>query len=223
MSFFRYFFIACILICTIGIEYVSAGLITPEKVKTETERCINARKDWSYATITEYICPSAEFLSTNGKDISQEVLACTIKMSLEFNEIDKDAMKWATELQKQRNKDPIKWNEEIQKKVYGDNGLEKRYLGVCDIKEWKDCAVTTDFFPETTCSDRAKAKAAAWKDMGYILAGKGIAKWYQNDKDTYIDAVKGIYDKLLDKWNEYKRIVDRAVSKFTAYIKNAVK
>lgn len=170
MFLYRYFLIACILVVSIEIEHVSAGEITPEKVKSELERCIAARENGTYSTIAEYVCPSAEFLTPNGKDISREVLACTIKMSLEFNEIDKDALKWMTELQKQRNKDPIKWSEEIQKKIYGNDGLEKRYLNVCAIKEWKDCSVTTDFYPETTCSDRAKAKAVAWKDMGYIFA-----------------------------------------------------
>lgn len=224
MSIYRYFLIACILIGTIEIEYISAGVITPEKVKSETKHCMDARESQTESTITEYVCPSGEFLDVNGKDLSKEVLSCTIKMWLEFNEIDKDAILWTKELQKQREKDPLKWSEDIQKKVYDNtDSLRNRYLNVCAITEWKDCAVSTDFHPETTCNDRAEAKAAAWRDMGYILAGKGIAKSYQNDKDTYIDATKSAYDTLVKKWNEYKRIVDRAVSKFTAYIKNAVK
>ncbi len=224
MSLYRYFLIACILIGTIEIEYVSAGVITPEQVKSETKRCMDARENQTESTITEYVCPSGEFFDANGKDLSKEVLVCTIKMWLEFNEIDKDALLWTKELQKQREKDPIKWSEDIQRKVYNNtNSLVKRYLDACHIKEWNDCALTTNFYPETTCKDRAEAKAAAWKNMGYILAGKWIAKGYQNDKDTYIDATKSAYDTLVKKWNDYKRIVDRAVSKFTAYIKNAVK
>lgn len=220
MIFSRYFLIVCILFGAMRLADVHAGNISSEKVKSEVDRCMQAIADGTYGTITEYTCPSAEFLTTNGKSLSREVLACTIKMSLEFNEIDKEALEWEKKLQKQRNKDPMAWNEQIQ--IMSSN-LQSKYLNVCNIIEWKDCAVSTDFYPETTCEGRARAKAEAWKNMGYILAGKGIAKWYQNDKDKFLDEAKSAYDVLLNKWNEYKRIVDKAVSKFTAYIKNAVK
>jgi hypothetical protein len=59
--------------------------------------------------------------------------------------------------------------------------------------------------------------------MGYILASKGIAKSFQNDKDTHLDKVKSAYDLLREKWNSYTRMVGNAVSKFTAYIKEVVK
>ena len=38
-----------------------------------------------------------------------------------------------------------------------------------------------------------------------------------------MEKVKSIYDGLLDKWNEYKRIFTQAVTKLSAYIKTAVK
>jgi hypothetical protein len=85
------------------------------------------------------------------------------------------------------------------------------------------CAQTTDFFPETDCYSLALRKTQALKNMGYILASKGTAKAYQNDKDIYLDAQKTKYSTLLDKWNLYLRSVGNAVSKFTAYTKNAVK
>lgn len=59
--------------------------------------------------------------------------------------------------------------------------------------------------------------------MGYILASKGISKSFQNDKDKNLDKIKSAYDLIGDKWSHYKRIVSNAVSKFTAYIKEAVK
>lgn len=219
---YRYFLIVCIAITILGIESVYA-LVSPEKVIVETRRCMDARDSQTESTITEYICPSGSFYGANKKPISREVLACSIRMALEFSEIDTDAMKWVTELQKRRDRDPLKWNEEIQQKIYGKDGLANRYVSVCQITKWKECVETTDFYPETSCEDKASAKATAWKNMGYILAGKGIAKGFQNDKDTYIDSTKWAYTTLVQKWNEYKRIVDKAVSKFTAYIKNAVK
>jgi hypothetical protein len=66
-------------------------------------------------------------------------------------------------------------------------------------------------------------KVKALQDMGYILASNGIAKSFQNDKDKQLDKIKSAYDLLLDKWNSYARIITNAVSKFTAYIKQAVK
>jgi hypothetical protein len=59
--------------------------------------------------------------------------------------------------------------------------------------------------------------------MAYILAGQGIAKSYQNDKDTYMEKMKKKYANILDKWTRYKGIFTNAVEKMDAYIRKAVK
>jgi dsDNA-binding SOS-regulon protein len=50
-----------------------------------------------------------------------------------------------------------------------------------------------------------------------------VPKSYQNDKDNFMSQVKDNYDKMLDKFYRYKLMLGNAVTKFTAYIKNAVK
>jgi hypothetical protein len=135
------------------------------------------------------------------------------------------------QIQPSREKDMNKWIEDIRLKTQsGPDNFHDQYFQVCSITNWTigesgkmGCAKTTDFFPETACKDIALKKVAALQNMGYILASKGIAKSFQNDKDVYMDKQKSVYDGLIDKWNVYKRRVGNAVSKFNAYIKQAVK
>ena len=158
------------------------------------------------------------------------MVECSIQIALSFDAIDKKAKTWTKKLQTSREKEFNMWNENIQKEVYGNEGFRDQYKQVCEITNWTigetgkvGCAKTTDFFPETACKNIVKKKSQALENMGYILASKGIAKSYQNDKDTFLDKQKTIYDGVLDKFNAYKRSVGNAVSKFTAYTRNAVK
>lgn len=195
--------------------------LDPDSLSGTVAECVAAREKWTESSITDYICPSGDFARDSSQASTREILCGNIYMQLSFQEIDRDAEKYMKELQDTRNPDMTSWNENIRLEsvVWGD-----KYSAVCSTASFREyCATTTDFFPESTCRDRANAKTQAWTNMGYILAGKGIAKAYQNDKDIYIEKIKTKYDGIFKKWNAYKRIVDIAISKFTAYIRNVVK
>ena len=180
----------------------------------------------------KYTCPIGDFSLESSLSLSKERIECGIQIALSLAKIDEEADKWTQGLQKQRNPDVNVWFKEINNTTtQWDTSFEKKYQEVCSLTgwtisedgKWLGCAKTTDFFPETACKDIAASRVTALQNIGYILASQGIAKAYQNDKDTSIDTVKTAYDTLLWKWGEYVRMISNAVSKFTAYIKNAVK
>lgn len=196
------------------------------EVKSATDACINTGRPAN----ENYACPVGNYTSTSKQALSREVMECKIQMALAFYRIDEETKTWTKQLQSSREKNFNIWNEEIQTALYNKEWYGKKYGSVCAITNWTIgenasmwCAQTTDFFPETDCYSLADRKTQALKNMGYILASKGTAKAYQNDKDIYLDAQKTKYSTLLDKWNLYLRSVGNAVSKFTAYTKNAVK
>ncbi len=179
-----------------------------------------------------YTCPLWESSLGNSLPLTQERITCSIQIALSLVKIDAEADIWTQGLQKQRNPDAEVWFKEIRNKTTGwDTSFEKKYQEVCSLTgwtisedgKWLGCAKTLDFFPETACKRIVASRVTALQNMGYILASQGIAKSYQNDKDTTLDKVKTAYDTLLWKWSEYVRMISNAVSKFTAYIKNAVK
>lgn len=215
------FVLFCILSLSLLIFGSESFALDQETLSGKVAECIQAWSGGTEASITEYVCPSGNFAQKSNQAFTRETLCGNIYMQLSFQEIDRDVEKYMKELQDTRNPDMTSWNENIrlESAVWGD-----KYSAVCSTASFREyCAATTDFFPESTCRDRANAKTQAWTNMGYILAGKGIAKAYQNDKDTYVEKIKTKYDTILKKWNAYKRIVDIAISKFTAYIRNAVK
>lgn len=208
-----------------AIEYTKP---TKEEVDIATKACMETGRSQNEE---KYSCPEWVFQSTNDRILSQQVIGCSIKMSLTFASIDEAAKKWLIELQKQRNPDFTVWSDNIKAMVTAPGWIRDTYISVCRTTTWTRpdnawevaCAKTTDFLPETTCEKIALQKAEAWKNAGYILASKGIAKNAQNQKDEFIDRKKTKYSELIDKWNAYKRIVANAVSKFTNYTKSPVK
>lgn len=177
---------------------------------------------------TKYTCPGGgDFQKENSKVLTQQVYTCAAFMSLSFSAIDESAKKWMAELQKQRNPDFNVWSADIDMTF---TELSDTYYAVCKLPNLTvaetqgdlPCARLYDFFPETTCNQLARQKADAWRNAGYILAAKGIAKNAQNDKDVFVDQKKTKYSELVNKWNSYKRIVANAVAKMTAYIRSPV-
>lgn len=218
MIFRAFFYISCLLYLSVSSVHVSAKT----EYETKTESCLEARSARNESSITEYICPSGDTSLESSLPLTRDRICGSIYVQTDFAKIDQDAMKWAEKLQDTRNTNIESWILDIRKMT---EEYRKKYIAVCDISLFqKACNPTgSDVFPETICQDLARQKALAWENMGYILAGQGVAKTYQNDKDTFIDKTKTKYAKIADKWNRYLRIFDTAVSKFTAYIKKAVK
>lgn len=52
---------------------------------------------------------------------------------------------------------------------------------------------------------------------------KSITKSYQNDRDYYMSGVQGQYRSIIEKFHNYQKIIFRASSKITNYIREAVK
>jgi hypothetical protein len=217
--FFRTFFF--IFFCIAFFSHTFSAE-TKTEAQTKTDACIEARKSRTETSITEYVCPSGDFFLGSTLPLSEERICGSIYVQIEFAKIDKKALEWTEKLQDTRNVNIESWIADIRKKT---EEFGSGYTAICSITKMREaCGVsTTDFFPETICTDLAAQKARAWENMGYILAGRGIAKNYQNDKDTFIEKTKTKYSKISEKWNQYLRVFDTAVSKFTAYIKKTVK
>ena len=202
-----------------------------KEVTEKTEVCWKAYQEGKEASITDAVCPSGNFFRDSGITLTKEKVCGSIAIQLSFKEVDTKALIYMKKLQDTRNPVVTSWTEDIRKTIrwYRENGTTStgfvdNYMSACNIATFvKFCAETTNFFPETTCTDRAEMKARAWENMGYILAGRWVAKSFQNGKDTYMDKTKTAYDTLREKWTQYQEMFGNAVSKFTAYIKNAVK
>ena len=188
---------------------------------------------WNGIAINDkYSCPVGDFSAGNSIGLTKERVECSIQIALSLEAIDKKSELWVKQLQTSREKDVNTWIDTIRKRTKSEaDSFNNQYSEVCSLtgwtisedSKWLGCAKTTDFFPETACKNIVTQKVTVLQNMGYILASKGIAKSFQNDKDKNLDKIKTAYDLIGDKWSNYKRIISNAVSKFTAYIKEAVK
>ncbi len=180
-------------------------------------------------TITEYMCTKWDFIAETLRPISRDDTAYIVVMSVKFKEIDDEIMKLMKNLQTQRNTDGLSWIEYINTKILP---VSKKYRETCTRLWWdlwilQECArenksplPNLSGFPQTVCTDLATKKVQAWENMGYILASKWIAKWFQNSKDSHIETIKGKYGKLLDTFISYSTLLASAVKKLDAYIKD---
>jgi Tfp pilus assembly protein PilE len=154
------------------LEYASAAVPsytrpTRTEIETATRACFEKGKPAN----EKYKCPAGNYTDSTSQILSQEIVECSIQMSLSFSAIDEAAKKWAEELQKQREPDFNKWNESIKQDVLAESGsLRDQYLSVCNLTNWVNyepnygCARSTNRFPEAVCRDIAIAKAAAWRN-----------------------------------------------------------
>lgn len=183
----------------------------------------------------KFTCPVGDFGDTDGQSLGRQKIECSIQVAIMFYEIDREADRWLKWLTTSRDPNFESWQDEMKKKINNEWGFQDKYLAVCDnlrndiqnftTKSPDDyrCAKTSDAFPYGTCHDIAEKKVQALKTAGWIFASQGVAKWFQNGKDVFLDQQKNVYSKLLDKWDWYRRIVQNAVYKFTCYIQQAVK
>lgn len=85
-------------------------------LRSQVIRCIDARSDKSGETpnsITDFVCPQADFFDANNQPITAEVLSYLIAVNLSYNKVDLDIRKYMKQLQKTREPNPIIWIETI--------------------------------------------------------------------------------------------------------------
>jgi hypothetical protein len=202
--------------------------------------CIEARTKNQEASVnnpeTWHICPSWDYWSDDKMIISSGTLAYNITAAIAFIKIDKKAKEYMQSLQCSRNTDATAWIVDIDKTIsgvwekewYGD-----QYIKVCNIAYMTDVLNNTKFntpfiqttatFPQYICNYQAKARASSLRDLGHMLMGNWLAKWYQNDKDNYVDKIKWKYKQLLEKMHSYLMIFTRAETKLDKYTVSPVK
>jgi len=179
--------------------------------------CIEARDKNQEASInnpeTGHICPSGDYWNDDQMVVSTWTLAYNITAAIAFIKIDEKAKEYTKSLQCSRNPDATAWIEDIRKTIDGTSDKEwyaDEYIKICNIAYMTSILNDTEFngpfiqttstFPQSICNYRAKARAKSLRDISHILMSDGLAKWYQNDKDNYVDKIKGKYKELLEKF-----------------------
>lgn len=82
---------------------------------------------------------------------------------------------------------------------------------------------SSEAFPQQMCEQLAKKKVAMWRNIGENITMQSVHKSYQNDSDVFVDGVQGQYRAIIDKFHAYQKLIYRAASKISHYIKEAVK
>lgn len=237
-----YFMYRIILICisliasSISMELVFAAgcdlkleLPTQEDLVAKTTKCLDARngKWWTPNSITDYVCPQGNMFQKNNQSITNETLRYLVSVSISFNKIDTDILKYMHDLQKLRIANPTEWVETIR---LCTNKIEEKYSKICEfgtiesrLNEKKDekYILTTNVYPQSLCDDLAKRKIQWWYYLQSIIASDSINKNQKNSTDVWVTEVKWAYARVLWSWHTYQKILARAVSKMTAYIKES--
>lgn len=209
--------------------------ITADEAIAKIDACHEARKNGTANTITDYQCPSGEFVWRDQLPLTYERLAYHITVNLMINEADTITRDYMRSLMKFRNYDALAWTEHLRMclRTNAKNPLtlEDIYAKICDFSyiqhflngSDRTIITTTQTYPQSLCTDTINRKLQAWESLGYALTYDGIAKTHQNDHDQFLNDSLGAYSRVLQKFHEYQRIVARAVSKMGIYIRDAVK
>jgi hypothetical protein len=202
--------------------------------------CIEARAKNQEASVHNpqiwHICPSGEYWNDDQMIISTGTLAYNITAAIAFHKIDKFSGTYIDSLACSRNPDATAWINDIDTTISGvweKEWYADIYAKICDITYMTSILTNTKFnepfiqttgtFPQIICQNQAKKKASALRNLGHILMGNWLAKWYQNDKDNYVDTIKGKYKQLLEKMHSYLMIFTRAETKLDKYTVSPVK
>lgn len=78
-------------------------------------------------------------------------------------------------------------------------------------------------YPQSFCANIIKKKRDAWANLGELTMVKSISKSYTNDRDYYMESLGANYRAILEKFHHYQKIIFRASSKITNFIREAVK
>lgn len=210
--------------------------LTSDEAITRIDACIEARKNGNPNSITDYNCPSGEYALEDSRPLSDERLAYSITSNLLMNEVDKQVKEYMKTLQDSRNKDALAWTEDLRTCLLNNpegTTVRDAYNKICQFSFIQNflnnnstqriMISTIAAYPQETCAVLAKKKVDAWNNLGINLMNDGINKSYQNDSDQFFSNVKWAYQRVLEKFHSYQRIISRASSKIDAYIRNPVK
>lgn len=208
------------------------------KSQKRASDCYAARLLWAETREADYTCPSGDY-NTDARPHTKEILSYQIAVATVFEEIDDNAMDYARSLQCMRDRDPIKWSETNRIVLHGDGesviGYDQLYQWVCQIGyiekllAMPDAIVgaylqTSETYPQWfDCDSLASSKVQALENLTTLLAANGVGKGYENDKDTFINQVKGKYKTLVVKLADYMKLVSTAVSKLDTYLTNTIR
>ncbi len=211
--------------------------LTPEYIWGKIDSCIKARAEGREAALSEsedFYCPSGKFTLPDSRPLTDETIAYHVSVSIFFSEIDKEVMQYICKLRETREKNIIITSNDIRVTLEWtatNIWFLQKYDQVCGFpyiqshintneKQW---ILTTETYPQTICKNIATSKKYAWKNLAYILVSDGMAKSYQNDKDTFIDKVKTKYDGVREKFHSLLQLLDKAIKNMTNYTKSSVK
>lgn len=220
-------------ICQEAPEMIQIDALIPEISEiaiARAQECYAARLVQTENSIIDYICPSGDY-SWSNRPHTREILAYQLAVAAVFQKIDENAIQYSKSLQCKRDTDPIKWQQTL--KIFTDNntGYASKYeatcsipfiLGLLNIDPENKKIETTDTFPQWDCQTLAKAKSEALHNLGLLLASNWVGKGFQNDKDNFLEGVKWAYRNLLNKMDNYLKIVGRAIHKLDTYTKNPI-
>ncbi len=215
------------------------------KYASEIDACLDSRNAGTENSITDYVCPTGDFMILNNRQFSLKGdstnVAYQVVLSKAFNDLDKKVKEYLKILQQKRDKNPASWTEDIRMKF--EIEYPAKYNAICyptlinEVLAWAkipnprnnnqpypivtDSAVATDSLSDTTlaCEALVNQKMNAFESVSMMLAAQGVTKSYTNDKSNFMEKVKTKYDGILETWRNYVAALTKATDKWNAFIK----
>ncbi len=204
-----------------------------EVISNKIQECLDKRAKKQESSITEFYCPSGDYTLIDGKPLDDSTIPYHIGSALLMTQVDEDALSYMCMIRESRKQDAVAWTEDMRKaiEIMSENSFGQRFLDICttwyveshintDTKTWIS---NTDTYPQSICREIAIKKAQAWYNVAKILMGEWIAKGNQNDKDVFMNTVKGKYSKIIDKFLLYARVAWRTIKNLTALPKETIR
>lgn len=217
---------------------VDPKVYTPEVIRGKIELCLSKREKHDESSITDFYCPSGDYTYADWRILNDNTIPYHIMVSQLFAEIDEEALKYMCQLRELRVHDATSWTEDLRKKFESSSEAKylsffDRYKEVCKIDYiWekmklmdtpkKSWITKVETYPQSICEGIVDGKIRAWRNMGKILMNEWMGKASQNDKDKFIDKVKGKYAIIIEKYLHYSRVAGKGISNLTALPKETI-
>lgn len=89
-------------------DFAKIGL-TADEVVSKISLCETARANSTTASITDFHCPSGDFVLENNQPITRDTLAYHITLNLYMNEVDREMKTYMQKLAESRDKNTTAW------------------------------------------------------------------------------------------------------------------